>query len=131
MADILIVEDNPDLAVLLAAILHSAGHETRDARNGREGLDRVAERAPAVVLLNIEMPVLNGAEMAYELFLRDCGDEDIPVILVSGIVGLPDIAARMGTPYSLAKPYTTEGVLEIVERALREQIPPRPRETAA
>src|SRR5262247_3927726 len=114
MADVLIVEDNPDLASLLAEILRAAGHEPREARNGREGLDRVAERAPSLVLLDVEMPILTGPEMAYGLFLRNCGDEKIPVILLSGVVGLPVIAASIGTPYFLAKPYSVEGVLELV-----------------
>src|SRR5262245_42831936 len=128
MADVLIVEDNPDLAGLLAEILRAAGHSAREARNGRDGLDRVAEHAPSVVLADVEMPVLTGPEMAYGLYLRNRGDENIPVILVSGLVGLPLIAADVGTPYFLAKPFTIEGVLNMVERALQERIPPRPRQ---
>src|SRR5262245_23205191 len=127
MADVLIVEDNPDLAGLLAEILRAAGHVPREARNGRDGLDRVADHAPSVVLADVEMPVLTGPEMAYGLYLRNRGDEKIPVVLLSGAVGLPVIAADVGTPYFLAKPYTIDGVLQIVERALRERVPPRPR----
>jgi CheY-like chemotaxis protein len=130
MADVLIVEDNPDLASLLVEILRAAGHEARAARNGREGLDRVAERAPSLVLLDVEMPVMTGPEMAYGLFLRNCGDEKIPVILLSGVVGLPLIAARVGTPYFLAKPFTVESILQVVERALQDRVPPRPRQVA-
>jgi CheY-like chemotaxis protein len=127
MANILIVDDNPDIASLLAEIVLAAGHEARVANNGRQGLECVAERAPDLVLLDVEMPILTGPEMAYGLFLRDCGDEKIPVILLSGAVGLPLIAARVGTPYFLAKPYSPDKILQLVERALRERVPPRPR----
>src|SRR5262245_19991897 len=102
MADVLIVDDNADLRELLAIILESAGHQVRRAGNGREGLDLVRERPPDITLLDVEMPVLNGPEMAYGLFLRNQGDEKIPIVLVSGIVGLSEVARVVGTPYFLA-----------------------------
>jgi CheY-like chemotaxis protein len=126
MADLLIVDDDLDVADLLAEVLQTKGHACRVARNGREGLELVATEAPDLVLLDVEMPVLDGPEMVYELFLRDRGEENIPVILTSGIVGLPRVAARVGTPYFVAKPYTVDSVLLVVARALEERIPPRP-----
>jgi CheY-like chemotaxis protein len=127
MADILIVDDSSDIRGLLGAIVEMAGHNVREASDGRRGLQAVSERAPDVVLLDVEMPVLSGPEMAYQLFLRNCGDEKIPVILQSGIVGLLEIADMVGTPYFLQKPYTPEALLDMVARALQEQIAPRPR----
>jgi CheY-like chemotaxis protein len=124
MADVLIVDDNADLRDLLAAILESAGHKVRKAGNGRQGMDLVAERTPDLALLDVEMPVLNGPEMAYGLFLRDQGDERIPIVLLSGIVGLS--AKVVGTPYFLTKPYSPEALLGIVNRALREHVSPSP-----
>ena len=127
MADILIVDDSSDIRGLLGAIVEMAGHNVREASDGRRGLLAVSERAPDVVLLDVEMPVLSGPEMAYQLFLRNCGDEKIPLILQSGIVGLLEIAVMVGTPYVLQKPYTPEALLEMVDRALKEQIAPRPK----
>jgi CheY-like chemotaxis protein len=127
MADVLIVDDNSDLRSLLAAIVSMAGHNVREASDGRGGLDAVTERSPDLVLLDVEMPVLNGPEMAYELFLRDLGNEKIPLVLLSGVVGLVEVATIVGTPYFLAKPYSPEAVLEIVDRALKERTAPRPR----
>jgi len=97
------------------------------ARDGQEGLQIASERMPDLVLLDVEMPVLDGPEMSYQLVLRDCGSEKIPVVLLSGTVGLERIAAAVGTPYYLQKPYDTEAVLAMVERALVERIPPHPR----
>jgi len=54
MADLLIVDDEPDLAEVLAAILAAAGHTVRTARDGREGLRLVSERQPDLVLLDVE-----------------------------------------------------------------------------
>jgi two-component system cell cycle response regulator DivK len=126
MADVLIVDDNADIRNLLALILHAAGHEVRKASNGREGLDLVAEQAPDIALVDVEMPVLNGPEMAHGLFLRDCGDENIPIVLISGVVGLPQVASVVGTPYFLAKPFSPESLLRLIDRAVQEHIGPRP-----
>lgn len=125
MADLLIIDDDADVAALLAEALREAGHSCRVGQNGREGLALVADRRPEVVLLDVEMPIMNGPEMAYTLFVRNCGDEKIPLILISGIVGLPVVAASVATPYYLGKPYAVESVLQLVNRALAERIYPR------
>jgi ActR/RegA family two-component response regulator len=49
------------------------------------------------------------------------------VILLSGVVDLAAVAADVGTPYYLAKPYDLTDVLRIMERALTERIAPTPR----
>lgn len=131
MADVLIVDDSADLRILLEAIIEAVGHNARTADDGRTGLAAVAKQRPDIVLLDVEMPVLSGPEMAYELFLRDLGNEKIPIVLISGVVGLEDLAAAVGTPYFLSKPYSPKDLLQIVNRALREGIAPRPRREAA
>jgi len=127
MADILIVDDDIDIADVLAVILISHGHEVRVARNGEEGLSLVYARKPDLVLLDVEMPVLGGPEMAYRIFVHDLGYEEVPIILTSGVLDLPRVAAAVGTPYYLAKPYLIDALLPLVDRALRERIPPVPR----
>lgn len=126
MADILVVDDDRDIGDSVADILRVSGHEVRVARNGREGLARIAERKPDLVLLDVEMPLLSGPDMAYVLFLRNCGDERIPIVLASGVVGLERIAARIGTPYFLSKPYDVNALLRLVEHARAEHICPVP-----
>lgn len=103
------------------------GHDVRFARNGQEGLARVTETLPDLLLCDVEMPVLNGPDMAYRMFVRDAGQEKIPIILSSGARDLHDIAARVGTPYFLAKPFSVESLRALMARALTEQTPPRPR----
>jgi FixJ family two-component response regulator len=49
------------------------------------------------------------------------------VILLSGVMDLPLVAAEVGTPYYLAKPYRIDALLALVERALVERRAPRPR----
>ena len=75
-------------------------------------------------LLDVEMPVLDGPGMAYQMFLRDMGLEDVPVLFISGVANLRDVAASAGTPYFLGKPYRYEDIIAIVNRALAERIAP-------
>ena len=126
MANVLIVDDNADIRMLVGGMVEMAGHEVREASDGRKGLEAAAEQHPDLMLLDVEMPILTGPEMAYELSLRDFGLEKIPIILLSGIVGLGEVAEKVGTPYFLTKPYSPEDLLDLIDRALHEQISPRP-----
>jgi FixJ family two-component response regulator len=80
-----------------------------------------------LVLLDVDMPRLTGPQMAYEVFLMDVGREKIPVVLLSATLDLPRVAAAVGTPYFLAKPYPAEDLLQLIARALVEREPPVPR----
>jgi hypothetical protein len=57
----------------------------------------------------------------------NCSGEKIPIILSSGIVGLARVAAAVGTPYFLVKPYEIRTLLGVLDGALKERIPPAPR----
>lgn len=126
MADLLIVDDDIDVAELLGEALAQRGHHIRIAHDGEEGLRELASRIPDAVLLDVEMPVLDGPGMAYEMFVRDLGLESIPIVLLSGIVDLERVAARVGTPYFLGKPYSLDDVTSLCARALAERTPPSP-----
>ena len=126
MADLLIVDDDDDTAEALSELLACDGHHVRIAHDGLEGLARLREARPDLILLDVEMPRLSGPEMAYRLFLRDAGDEEIPIILLSGRLDLRQTAAVVGTPYFLSKPYGLEELLTLLRRALVERTRPRP-----
>jgi len=126
MANLLIVEDNLDIAESLADLLVALGHEVRIAHDGREGLRLVTERLPDLVLLDVEMPVLDGPAMAYQLFIENVGREKIPIVLLSAVMDLHLVAERVGSPYFLAKPYELKAFVAVLNRALAERVPPRP-----
>jgi DNA-binding NtrC family response regulator len=126
MAHILLVEDDDDIRDLLADILTMRGHEVRTGRNGIEGLRRLDEAFPQVVVSDIDMPELDGPSMVYRMFVENLGRENIPLIFVSASAGLHRIAAAIGTPYFLAKPFDPSALLALIARALVEGFPPRP-----
>jgi CheY-like chemotaxis protein len=127
VADLLVVDDDVDVGDMLADILRDEGHTVRVARDGAEGLVRLGERLPDAVLLDVEMPVLTGPEMAMRMFIHDCGQEEIPIVLQSGVKDLAAIAALVDTPYFVSKPFTLGELLEHVGRALVERVAPRPK----
>lgn len=126
MASVLIVEDDPDVRDALAELLQLREHDVWTARDGAEGLRNLAHRRPDLVLLDVEMPILDGPQMALQMFLHDVGLESIPIVLVSGTMDLERVARVVGTPYFLAKPCHPLRLVALVERALAERTAPHP-----
>ena len=79
---------------------------------------------PTPFLLDVDMPVLDGPAMAHNMLVHDAGEEEIPIVLFSAKSDLPAIAAKMGTPYWLAKPFGLEGLRAVLDRAIREHFAP-------
>lgn len=124
MADLLLVDDDRDVTEVLAEFLEAEGHHVRVASNGKEGLKLLHEHLPDLVLLDVEMPVLDGPRMAYRMFVEDAGRERVPILFLSGVSDLHRVAARVGTRYYLTKPFTLEALLKALDRALHERAAP-------
>ena len=84
MAAILVVEDEFGIAEVLESALVDARHEVVIAINGRQGLERLAERPLQLVLLDFMMPVLDGPGML-RVMRADPHYRDIPVIVMSSL----------------------------------------------
>jgi CheY-like chemotaxis protein len=118
MTTILVVEDEPLIAMALEAALEDAGYRVATAANGRQGLERLAAAPrPALVLLDMMMPVMSGPAMLAAM----AADPDlggVPVIILSS---LPEEAVRVrakGVADILRKPYTVGEVLGAITRVL-------------
>ncbi len=120
MTTILVVEDEPLIALALEAALEDAGYGVITAANGRQGLERLAEAPrPDLVLTDMMMPVMGGAEMLAAM-AADPHLRTIPVIVLSS---LPETAVRAranGAAAILRKPYTADEVLAAIGRVLGE-----------
>ena len=118
MTTVLVVDDEPLIAMALEAMLEDAGYRVATAANGRQGLERLAEAPrPDLVLLDMMMPVMNGPAMLAAM-AADPGLRRIPVIVLSS---LPEEAIRAradGVAAILLKPYTAEQVLDAIARVL-------------
>jgi len=119
--DILIVDDDPDLRRLLRRVLERAGHGVREAPDGLECLRAIYERAPALVLLDVGMPRLDG----WETLERIREVSEVPVIMLTGrdeeiqrVRGL-----RSGADDYVGKPFGTLELIARVEAILRRSRP--------
>jgi two-component system phosphate regulon response regulator PhoB len=84
MKRVLIVDDDVDIAKLVSKLVEQAGYEAVVAKNGVEGMERVREDRPDLIILDILMPKQSGIRMYRELKTEE-SFQDIPVIVLSAI----------------------------------------------
>jgi CheY-like chemotaxis protein len=105
---VLVVEDDPDILDVICDLLEVEGYRVARARHGVEALERMREGRPAVILLDLMMPVMDG--FAFAGRLREAGDGDIPLVVISAD-GNPRQAALVGAQGFLAKPFDARALL--------------------
>jgi DNA-binding response OmpR family regulator len=112
-----VVEDEPELAQILEAFLAAAGgFEVVVAHTGAEALARCAEEPPSLVLLDLELPDVDGAQLLARI--RD-QVRDIPAVACSG--KRPESAAGAGFTAFFRKPFDMRALVAEVERLLSTQ----------
>ena len=92
---ILIVEDDDDSRRMLELLLASNDYETMSARHGAEALERMRERKPCLVLLDLQMPVMSGWEFR-ERQLQDPELADVPVLCVTAFFNPGEVEKELG-----------------------------------
>jgi two-component system, cell cycle response regulator DivK len=119
VATILIVEDNADNRDIYTTILRHHGYEVHEAETGEEGLVQAARILPALILMDVSMPGMDGLEATRRL-KADPVTASIPVIAVTAHAMAEDRARAeaAGCDGYLAKPVEPRRVLEEVARLL-------------
>ncbi len=122
MTRILIAEDDAALRLLLRLVLHRAGHQVSEARDGVEALEAISRETFDVVLLDNLMPRMSGIEVleAVQLLRR----VERPLILViSALASRADIRSYYvrGADDFLAKPFSTDELVDRVAMLLDER----------
>ncbi|WP_433385039.1 SpoIIE family protein phosphatase [Micromonospora sp. KLBMP9576] len=111
VATVLVVDDNADLRAFLASLL-APHHRVVTAADGREALDRIAERVPDLVLTDVMMPRLDGFGLVRAL-RADRRTAGLPIIVLSARAGEEAAVEglRSGADDYLAKPFSSEELL--------------------
>ena len=117
---VLVVDDDPDSRALLEHLLSSEGYAVATASDGREALNRLADLHPAVILLDLEMPVMDGRNFRRHQLQLAAPLRSIPVIVYSGSAEAEQLRDELQVLACLRKPLPDFGVLlEQVEAAFQ------------
>lgn len=119
MAKLLLVEDHEEIWDFLSRRLTRKGHEVALAHDGRQGVDSVRAERPDLVLMDVNLPVLDGYSAVREL-RADENTRDIPVIALTAhaMAGDRDKAIAAGCTDYHPKPVDFSRLLEQIETAL-------------
>ena len=109
----LVVDDSTTVRLYLRKILVPQGFEVVEAKNGREGLERVRERQVDLVLLDWNMPVMNGLELLQHI-RSEPGVGSPCVMMVTSENDLREVAQALETGANeyVMKPFTPEIILD-------------------
>lgn len=120
IADILVVDDKPDNLRLLSIMLAEQGYKVRKAINGLMALTAVETARPDLILLDINMPYMNGYEVCQHLKASEA-TLDIPIVFLSALDDVFDKvkAFQVGGADYITKPYKVEEVIVRVENQLK------------
>ena len=112
---VLVVEDHEDVRDLLALVLEAEGFEVSTAANGLEALQRLNETRPALILLDLMMPVMTGDEFRQRQ-LEDPRVKDVPVICLTATFDGLARAEQLHASACFEKPVDLDTLLKAVHR---------------
>ncbi len=113
---ILVVDDDPDLSLLMALFLRKHGHQVDTAADGRAALEKIRTSAPDLVVLDWNMPHLDGLGLAAAV-RGELGLTGLPLLMVTAIPGHAQALAG-GVDKVMAKPFTSATLVGAVEELL-------------
>ncbi|MEU7582507.1 response regulator transcription factor [Streptomyces sp. NPDC041068] len=121
MTCVLVVEDDPDLGLALRAVLGQAGYETVLAADGQAALRLLFAERPALMVLDLVLPGLDG----WEILDRTRDMTDLPVLILSGRTSTAERVRglRAGADDYLTKPFDPQELLARIEALLRRSRP--------
>jgi CheY-like chemotaxis protein len=117
MQHILVIDDEFGVAEVLEAILTDLGYQVATAINGRQGLERVREQRPDLILLDMMMPVMDGAGVLRAL-VADPALASIPVIVMSSLPETTVLTLASGYKRFLRKPFKLRDAVTAVRATL-------------
>lgn len=111
---VVVVEDDPNIATLIASILEDAGYWPFVVQDGRLALQMVRELQPAVVTLDLELPGMDGRAVLHRL-APDAESDHVPVVVVSGSIELLSREEHKLIACALTKPFDLVDLVEAVD----------------
>jgi CheY-like chemotaxis protein len=113
---VLVVDDDPILRHLISEVLTQEDYEVETASDGREALTALERNPPAVMLLDMQMPVLDGWTVAQRLHERH---RRVPTVVMTGVEDAAECCATIDADAYLGKPFVLDQLLFAVVQALK------------
>ena len=116
---VLVVDDEPEIRTLAQRALSAVGYRVQVAPNGRDAIRRLKEAPPDVILLDLNMPVMDGWEFrAEQKRLADERLSEIPVLLLTADDDAAHHAARLQAVGVLKKPFDLSALRDAISAAI-------------
>ena len=131
-ARVLVAEDNPVNQLVIQGMLDKRGYVSDLAVDGREVLTKLESGAHAAVLMDIQMPEIDGFEATAQIRARETGDQRVPIIAMtaSAMEGDRERCLEAGMDDYIAKPLRPDQLDAVLERWLGRPAQPRDGESA-
>lgn len=119
--NILVIDDSPTLRKLLRFYLKKKGYTVQEAHNGRVGLEAIEREVFDFIILDMDMPVMNGAQVLEKL--KQWEDFQIPILILSADKGRESIETgkELGASYYMTKPFKPPEVVSRIEEIFKER----------
>ncbi len=120
MAHILVVDDEPEIVKLVTKVMEARGHRVTIGRDGQEALDQVAKERPDVLVLDLNLPKVDGFEVCRRL-KSAAATRDLPIVMMTAAfpsIGDADRGMTLGADEYVVKPFLREVLVHNVERLL-------------
>lgn len=118
---VLIADDDNDSRVLLAFLLEQEGWEVKQAKDGKEALEKVFQEQPDLLILDHRMPEFTGSEVYQHLQRRGIS---LTIVLVTAYGYLEELSSSLGISYFVSKPFDIPDLLNIIESAYKKSLEP-------
>jgi chemosensory pili system protein ChpA (sensor histidine kinase/response regulator) len=118
---VMVVDDSVTMRKVTGRVLERHGYEVATAKDGIDALERMAERVPDLMLLDIEMPRMDGYELAAAM-RSDSRLRDVPIIMITSRTGEKhrQRAFELGVQRYLGKPYQEPELMRNVNELLEQ-----------
>jgi len=117
---VLVVDDSDDTRAMLFRMLQGEGYHTIEARNGVEALEKVGEFPPDLIIMDLNMPHLDGLTAAERIKQYRVGRSCLPIVAITAFdtYGMKDAAFEAGCTDYLLKPLDLDQLGDVVRQHL-------------
>lgn len=121
---VLVVDDEPDIRLILQARLEAAGYRVETASNGLEALNRIRTQPPDLVILDLMLPGMDGFAVC-AMLKRDQRFSHIPIVILSARSQAQDkkTGTSLGADAYITKPFQPQELLSTIEQLIGQRTP--------